>query len=128
MVKEDCVIHCDIIRTPLDDAGIMVHHVGITWEMEKSLRMVDPSTAAHYWDYTMEEAEGLEWYQSNIFEDDWFGSNSPDNSNHVVRIVLSSSLTLVAAFGRSPPLFGGFPFCWQLSCRRLIPVGGRTQK
>ena len=33
-----------------DDAGILTHHIGITWEMEESLRLIDPSTAAHYWD------------------------------------------------------------------------------
>jgi hypothetical protein len=33
-----------------DDAGFLTHHIGITWEMEESLRLIDPSTAAHYWD------------------------------------------------------------------------------
>jgi hypothetical protein len=35
-----------------DDAGILTHHIGITWEMEQSLRKIEPRTAAHYWDYT----------------------------------------------------------------------------
>ena len=52
--------------------------------MEKSLRMIDPSTAAHYWDYTREASMGIEWYDSNIFYDDWFGSNSPSNDQHIV--------------------------------------------
>jgi len=67
-----------------DDAGILTHHVGITWEMETSLRMISPATAAHYWDYTREEAMGVEWYDSPIFGDDWYGSNSPSNADHVV--------------------------------------------
>ena len=37
-----------------DDAGFLNHHVGITWQLEQSLRAVDNSTAAHYWDYTLD--------------------------------------------------------------------------
>ena len=44
-----------------DDAGIINHHVGVTWQMENSLRAVDPTTAAHYWDYTREYATGTQW-------------------------------------------------------------------
>lgn len=67
-----------------DGAGIVNHHVGITWEMENSLRMIDNSTAAHYWDYTMEFARQQPWYESAVFKSDWFGDNSPGNENHVV--------------------------------------------
>jgi len=66
-----------------DDVGIVNHHVGITWQLEKSLRAVDPTTAAHYWDYTIEGADPDPdaWKASPIFGDDWFGpaaSNAPD--------------------------------------------------
>jgi len=67
-----------------DDAGILTHHVGVTWVFENSLRMINPATAAHYWDYTRELAEGLEWYESPIFNEQWFGSSSPANSDHIV--------------------------------------------
>ena len=29
-----------------DDAGILNHHIGVTWTMEQSLRMINPKTAA----------------------------------------------------------------------------------
>lgn len=67
-----------------DGAGIINHHVGVTWEMENSLRMIDNSTAAHYWDYTIEYKLKINWYESDIFKDDWFGDNSPNNADHVV--------------------------------------------
>jgi hypothetical protein len=67
-----------------DDAGMVNHHVAITWQFEQSIRMIDPRTASHYWDYTREAGKGTEWYDSNIFDDDWFGSNSPDNDLHIV--------------------------------------------
>lgn len=67
-----------------DGAGIVNHHVGITWQFENSLRMIDSTTAAHYWDYTIEYYEGTEWYDSIIFADDWFGDNSPSNDMHVI--------------------------------------------
>ena len=67
-----------------DDAGILTHHIGVTWEMEQSLRMIEPKTAAHYWDYTKEAADGISWWQSDIFNDDWFGASSPANADHIV--------------------------------------------
>lgn len=67
-----------------DDAGILTHHIGITWEMEAAMRMISPATAAHYWDYTREQALGIEWYDSPIFGDEWYGSNSPSNPDHIV--------------------------------------------
>lgn len=67
-----------------DGAGFLNHHIGITWEFEKSLRLIDSTTAAHYWDYTIEYAEDVAWHDSIIFKDDWFGDNSPNNANHVV--------------------------------------------
>jgi hypothetical protein len=54
-----------------DDAGVMNHHIAVTWQMEQSLRMIDPSTAAHYWDYTIDATGGWEWYNSKVFDDDW---------------------------------------------------------
>ena len=54
-----------------DDAGIVNHHVAITWQFEQSLRMIDPRTASHYWDYTREAGKGIEWYDSPVFNDEW---------------------------------------------------------
>jgi hypothetical protein len=68
-----------------DDAGVINHHVGITWELENILRTIDKSTAAHYWDYTREAAEGIDWYNSPFFDDDWFGNTSPDDEDHVIK-------------------------------------------
>mmetsp|Transcript_24921 Transcript_24921/g.29436 ORF Transcript_24921/g.29436 Transcript_24921/m.29436 type:complete len:676 (+) Transcript_24921:60-2087(+) len=67
-----------------DDAGMINHHVGITWLFEQSLRKIDPRTASHYWDYTRESGRNIDWYDSDIFNDDWFGDNSPNNPLHVV--------------------------------------------
>mmetsp|Transcript_24930 Transcript_24930/g.29454 ORF Transcript_24930/g.29454 Transcript_24930/m.29454 type:complete len:652 (+) Transcript_24930:87-2042(+) len=67
-----------------DDAGFLNHHVAITWQFEQSLRKIDPRTAAHYWDYTREPGRDQLWYKSNIFDDEWFGSNSPNNADHIV--------------------------------------------
>ena len=59
--------------------------------MEQSLRLIDSSTAAHYWDYTREDAQELNedgelrfWWQSAIFRDEWFGSSSPRNGDHIL--------------------------------------------
>ena len=48
-----------------DDAGILNHHIGITWQMENSMRLVDDSVAMHYWDYTYDASEyGGDWQSS----------------------------------------------------------------
>ena len=49
-----------------------------------SLPPTHPEHQAHYWDYTRELTEGLEWYESPMFDEEWFGSNSPNNKEHVV--------------------------------------------
>ena len=69
-----------------DDAGFLNHHIGITWQFEKSLRMINPTTASHYWDYTREASEGVNWWESNIFGDDWFGPCNPKDPLHVVNV------------------------------------------
>ena len=67
-----------------DDAGFLNHHVGITWQFEQSLQAVDSTTAAHYWDYTIEAADSTEFAKSIIFSEDWFSSASPANARHAV--------------------------------------------
>ena len=68
-----------------DDAGFVNHHVGITWQLEKALRAVDETTAAHYWDYTLDARllDG-EWKRSPIFDDDWFSPTSSSSNNESV--------------------------------------------
>ena len=49
------------------------------------MRLVDPTTAMHYWDYTV-DAKNLDtaWQDSDIFDKDWFGTASPANEDHIV--------------------------------------------
>jgi hypothetical protein len=35
-------------------------------------------------DYTREAGQGIEWYNSDIFDDKFFGPNNPNNEDHVV--------------------------------------------
>jgi hypothetical protein len=67
-----------------DDAGMFNHHIAITWVFEQSLRMINPTVASHYWDYTREFYTNTEWYDSDLFNDDWFGVNSPTNEDHIL--------------------------------------------
>ena len=71
-----------------DDLGILNHHVGITWQLEKALRSVDGTTAAHYWDYSADAAAygstGAAWAASAVFGADWFGAASPGRDDHVL--------------------------------------------
>jgi hypothetical protein len=75
-----------------DDAGMINHHVGLTWVFEQSIRMITPTVAAHYWDYTREFYEDVKWDESTIFQEDWFGSSSPSNDDHIVSLNIYSIL------------------------------------
>lgn len=69
-----------------DDAGFANHHIGITWQFEQAIQAVDPTVAAHYWDYTIDAAQhdSTQFAGSIIFSEDWFGISSPSNPSHIV--------------------------------------------
>ena len=69
-----------------DDAGIMNHHIGITWQLEQSLNAIDSGVAAHYWDYTIDAKDYSknDWWESPVFDAEWFGSPVTNNSDHIV--------------------------------------------
>ena len=63
----------------------MNHHIGMTWQLEQSLHAIDHGVAAHYWDYTIDASETYQhWWESIVFDDDWFGAVVTNNSQHVV--------------------------------------------
>lgn len=57
-----------------DGAGLMVHHMSFTLELEQVLQAIDPVVTVPYWDYSIDAAEfGSDWLESKIFDPDWFG-------------------------------------------------------
>lgn len=67
-----------------DDAGFANHHIGITMQFEQSMQSVDVTTAAHYWDYTIDAAIVSELSESIVFSDEWFGTIQPVDNEHTV--------------------------------------------
>eukprot|EP01035_Chromulina_nebulosa_P018000 gene18000-23638_t len=65
-----------------DGAGIVNHHVAYTLEIEQALQAIDPSISMPYWEYAMDSTLYDDWQDSPIFNDDWFGDNSPGNDLH----------------------------------------------
>mmetsp|Transcript_19693 Transcript_19693/g.17875 ORF Transcript_19693/g.17875 Transcript_19693/m.17875 type:complete len:530 (+) Transcript_19693:381-1970(+) len=65
-----------------DGAGILNHHVAYTLEVEQALQSIDPSISMPYWEYAMDSTLYDDWQDSVIFNDDWFGDNSPGNDLH----------------------------------------------
>eukprot|EP01035_Chromulina_nebulosa_P017802 gene17802-23410_t len=65
-----------------DAAGIVNHHVALTLEVEQSLQTIDPSIALPYWEYAMDAFLYDNWQDSPVFNDDWFGDNSPTTEDH----------------------------------------------
>eukprot|EP00752_Nemacystus_decipiens_P002673 g2501.t1 len=50
-------------------------HASFDLWAERSLQMIDPTVALHYWDFTIEASTlGPDWGDSEIFSDDMFGS------------------------------------------------------
>jgi len=60
-------------------SGFLPTHIAFTLQWEKALQAVDPTVAAHYWDFTIDR-ESLEyhWRESSVFAPDWFGSSRPE--------------------------------------------------
>lgn len=65
-----------------DGAGIITHHVAITLSFEQSLQAIDPSLAAHYWEYGQDKTQYEYWFDSPIFNSDWFGEANPSTLDH----------------------------------------------
>ncbi|CAB1103907.1 TYR [Ectocarpus sp. CCAP 1310/34] len=61
-------------------------HASFDLWAERSLQMIDPTVAMHYWDFTIDAATlGPDWADSVIFSNDMYGSalGSPDNGYQI---------------------------------------------
>lgn len=54
--------------------GFLLQHLKMTSMFENSLQAVDPSVVLPYWDFTIEDAEGVEPTNSIMFTKDTYGS------------------------------------------------------
>ena len=67
-----------------DGAGIVVQHMAFTLLTEQSLQAVDKSLSMPYWEYAMDESLYSNWFDSDMFRDDWFGAASPTSNDHSI--------------------------------------------
>lgn len=74
-----------------DGLGFLTLHGALTLDFEKAMQLVDPMLAMPYWDFTidahiMTETGSINtWYESQVFDDDWFGSVwNGDSPKHVL--------------------------------------------
>lgn len=59
----------------------MVQHIKMTNIFEDAMRAVNPAVSVPYWDFTIEESEGLHAYDSKVMSDTMFGSlHAPSNA------------------------------------------------
>lgn len=65
-----------------DGAGIVTHHAAVTLVFEQSLQAMDPSLSLPYWEYGRDAIAFADYMQSNVFQDGWFGSASPNTADH----------------------------------------------
>ena len=78
---------CDHLHGGL---GFLTQHAAMTHSFELSLQSIDSRLSMPYWDYSIdaarsaaalradENADALKvWYQSEVFQEDWFGPASP---------------------------------------------------
>ena len=68
-----------------DGAGIVTHHMAFTLEVEQTLQSIDPSVAMPYWEYGMDSYLYTNWWESPIFDADWFGEANPSNDDHIIQ-------------------------------------------
>ena len=57
--------------------GFVAQHIKMTNIFEESIQLVDPSVSVPYWDFTIEETEGLHAYDSKVMTAEIFGSMMP---------------------------------------------------
>lgn len=63
-----------------DGLGFLTLHGALTLDFEKAMQLVDPMLSMPYWDFTIDSHAVLvsgtvsSWYESQVFDDDWFGS------------------------------------------------------
>lgn len=67
-----------------DGAGIVTHHMAFTLEVEQTLQAIDPSLAMPYWEYGMDPYLYTNWWESPLFDADWFGEANPANDDHII--------------------------------------------
>lgn len=67
-----------------DGAGIVTHHMAFTLEVEQTLQTIDPSLAMPYWEYGMDPYMYTNWWESPLFDADWFGEANPANDEHII--------------------------------------------
>ncbi|CAM9833779.1 unnamed protein product [Ectocarpus sp. 12 AP-2014] len=61
----------------------LTSHAAFDLIVERYLQMIDPTVSLPVWDYMIDSASlGLEWYDSEIFQPEWFGSAMGDVENH----------------------------------------------
>lgn len=66
--------------------GFVNQHLSFTLRFEHALQAVDPRTCVHYWDYTIDYANGPDccWTESALFTSDFFSHINPNNTHHIV--------------------------------------------
>ena len=67
-----------------DGAGLIVHHMAYTLQVEQSLQTIDSSISMPYWEYGMDTYLYDSWMDSPIFDADWFGEANPTTADHSI--------------------------------------------
>eukprot|EP00595_Chromulina_sp_UTEXLB2642_P000635 CAMPEP_0196765246 /NCGR_PEP_ID=MMETSP1095-20130614/7870_1 /TAXON_ID=96789 ORGANISM="Chromulina nebulosa, Strain UTEXLB2642" /NCGR_SAMPLE_ID=MMETSP1095 /ASSEMBLY_ACC=CAM_ASM_000446 /LENGTH=405 /DNA_ID=CAMNT_0042122971 /DNA_START=677 /DNA_END=1894 /DNA_ORIENTATION=- len=58
--------------------------MAFTLELEQTLQSINPTIALPYWEYGMDLYLYSNWYDSPIFNSDWFGEASPITADHSI--------------------------------------------
>jgi hypothetical protein len=77
-----------------DGSAILVHHMAFTLYAEQSLQAIDPAIAMPYWEYAQDAYLYDNWFESELFQDDWFGMASPATDDHSIDRGLWADLEL----------------------------------
>lgn len=67
-------------------SGFVQQHMAFTLRFEQTLQAIDPRVCSHYWDFTIDVAQGLRccWTRSILFSPDFFSTVDPPNDDHIV--------------------------------------------
>lgn len=62
----------------------MTQHIGLTLELEQSLQSINPAIALPYYEYGQDYYLYDYWFNSVVYEADWFGEAVPLSSTHSI--------------------------------------------
>ena len=62
--------------------AFLTTHPAFTLMLDRSLQSIDPTVTQPYWDFMQDADLGPQWYDSPVYQEDWYGTVDNPESDH----------------------------------------------